>query len=258
MSETISFWPPGFAGAVSLTFDDGLDTQLDHALPLLDRHGLKGTFYLNPGHRPVWERQVPRWQGAAASGHEIGNHTARHPCSCNFRFHPSFCLEKLSLEDMAATIDQAEVLLDELFPGQKGRRSFCYPCYQSYVGAGLHRQSYVPVVAGRFRAARGGGEQANDPFLIDLSYTWAQDVRGYSGAQLIAYVEAAASQGHWAILCMHGVGGEHLSIATEAFAELVEFLARQRDRLWTDTVINLADYIIKRRQEIGATGDFFH
>jgi peptidoglycan/xylan/chitin deacetylase (PgdA/CDA1 family) len=43
-------WPEGCEGAVSLTFDDGLRSQLETAIPLLDEHGLQTTFYLNPPH----------------------------------------------------------------------------------------------------------------------------------------------------------------------------------------------------------------
>jgi peptidoglycan/xylan/chitin deacetylase (PgdA/CDA1 family) len=248
MVKELPFWPAGVAGALSLTFDDNAPSQLAHALPCLDEHGLRGTFYVNPGRRPDWERQVPRWQRAAAAGHELGNHTSRHPCSCNFGFDPNFCLEKLSLQDIEATIDEAEADLDQLFPQQKGRRSFCYPCYQSYVGAGVERQSYVPVVARRFRTARGGGERPNNPRIIDLSYAWA--VEGHSAEQMIAHAENAAEQGLWAIICMHGVGGDHLAIETKALEGLARHLEMHRHRLWTAPFIDVADFILKRMQEL--------
>ncbi|MBM3277673.1 MAG: polysaccharide deacetylase family protein [Candidatus Handelsmanbacteria bacterium] len=252
MAKTPPFWPNGAHGALSLTFDDNAPSQLAHALPCLDHYGLKATFYVNPGRRSDWEKQVPRWQQAAAGGHEIGNHTSQHPCSCNFGFHPTYCLEKLNLGDIEATIDEAEAELDRLFPQQEGKRSFCYPCYQSHVGAGVNRQSYVPVVARRFRAARGGGERPNNPLLIDLSYTWAWAVEGHSAEQMITYVEKAVEQGLWAILCMHGVGGDHLAIAAEAFTGLVKHLDQQRRRIWTAPHIEIADYTLRRRTELGA------
>ena len=55
------FWPEGIQGAVSLTFDDALETHLDTAIPCLDDHGFHGTFYVNPGRRPTWQRDLPRW-----------------------------------------------------------------------------------------------------------------------------------------------------------------------------------------------------
>jgi len=244
-----TFWSDGIEGALSLTFDDNAPSQLNNALPCLDDNNLKGTFYVNPGRHERWQSQIPQWQTASKNGHEIGNHTTRHPCSCNFGFGDgNYCLEKISLEDIAHTIDEANQALNELFPEQNGDRSFCYPCYQSYVGAGMNRQSYVPVVAERFKVGRGGGERANHPQKIDLSYIWSFAVEGHSGQDMITYVEKAIQDGLWGVICMHGVGGDHLAIETEAFRELCEYLHKNRHRIWTDSVINVANYIIDQRK----------
>jgi peptidoglycan/xylan/chitin deacetylase (PgdA/CDA1 family) len=39
-------WPGGAKAAVSLTYDDGLDSQLDNVVPALRRFDLKATFFL--------------------------------------------------------------------------------------------------------------------------------------------------------------------------------------------------------------------
>lgn len=64
--------------AVSLTFDDARDSQLEVLVPMLDTYGLRATFYVLP--EPVSRRQ-PDWQAVVQAGHEIGNHTVTHPCS---------------------------------------------------------------------------------------------------------------------------------------------------------------------------------
>jgi hypothetical protein len=46
---------------------------------------------------------------------------------------------------------------------------------------------------------------------------------------------------------MHGVGGEHLSIETEAFERVLQHLHDNRERIWTGTVIEVADQILGRR-----------
>ena len=250
MSDT-TFWPDEIAGAVSLTFDDGIVTQLDNAIPCLNDNNLKGTFYLNPGRGDRWNQLLSRWKDVSRQGHEIGNHTCSHPCSCNFGFSVDNCLEKLTLQDIADTIDEATDAMNTEFPEQNGHRSFCYPCYQSHVGSGKNRQSYVPLVAERFVCGRGGGERANNPELIDLSYTWAWAVNGHGTQDMIDYVENAVSQGLWAIICMHGVGGEHISIETEALSGLCKHLQGNRERILTDTVVALADHIVERRKELG-------
>ncbi|MBO3755347.1 MAG: polysaccharide deacetylase family protein, partial [Candidatus Brockarchaeota archaeon] len=52
-------WPNGFKGAVSLTFDDGLPSQLDLGVPLLEEYGFKATFYVNP--RDDYENVLKKW-----------------------------------------------------------------------------------------------------------------------------------------------------------------------------------------------------
>ena len=74
----IARWYQDREGAVSLRFDDTLESHITIAIPLLNQHGFKGTFMVNPGtgryreHRDFWEREVP------AMGHRLGNHTMNH------------------------------------------------------------------------------------------------------------------------------------------------------------------------------------
>lgn len=74
----IARWYQNFESAVSLRFDDGLESHISTAIPLLNRHGFKATFMVNPGttryrdQQNFWERQVP------AMGHRLGDHTMNH------------------------------------------------------------------------------------------------------------------------------------------------------------------------------------
>ena len=40
-------WPENKKAAVSLTYDDGMQTHLENAIPALNDVGIRGTFYLN-------------------------------------------------------------------------------------------------------------------------------------------------------------------------------------------------------------------
>lgn len=231
-------WPDGAEGAISLTFDDGLASQLG-AVPLLERHGLRATFYLNPGG-PDWRATLSQWAGVAEAGHELGNHTLTHPCSQNFDFMPpARSLERLTLEQLAADIDEAERRLRTV--GGTGRRSFAYPCYQDSIGSGATRQSYVPLVAERFVAGRVRGEQANDPGRCDLHHLWSWPAERMGGAELIGLAEQAVGEGRWGIFTFHGVGDGHLPVAAADLERLCAFLARQRTRIWTAPVATVAD-----------------
>ena len=247
-------WPRECQGAVSLTFDDGMRSQLETAIPLLDEHGLQATFYLNPpcdGDEAAWREILAPWRAAAGRGHEIGNHSLTHPCSQNFAFISSASrkgLESMTLEDIERDVLEAERRLCVGIPEQTVR-SFCYPCYQSYVGAGPARQSYVPVIARHFVAARGKGETANDPARCDLHDLWSWPAERMSGAELVGLAERAAAEGRWAVFTFHGIDEGHLPVAAVDLAELCGFLARHHERLWTAPVAVAAQHVIEWRKE---------
>lgn len=77
------------AGLVGLTFDDGYADFLDHAVPLLRRHGFTATVFVLPGRLGgdnAWDPEGPRKplltadgiRTVAAAGMEVGSHGMRH------------------------------------------------------------------------------------------------------------------------------------------------------------------------------------
>ena len=240
-------WPEGCQGAVSLTFDDGLSSQLETAIPMLNECDLKATFYVNP-RGDDWREKMAPWREVVESGHEVGNHTVNHPCSRNFSGKPTGGLESMTLADIETDIVEAERRLKESIP-ESGSRTFCYPCYMDFVGEGLSRRSYVPIVARYFPAARGKGEKVNHPVSRDLHYLSSWPVERMSGAELVGLAERSASQGGWGILTFHGIHQGHLPVADVDLGELCGFLARNRDRIWTATVAEVAERIKAWRKE---------
>ena len=69
-------WPAGKRAAISLSFDDARLSQPDVGLPLLEKVGVKVTFFVEP--RNV-EPRLEDWRKIVAAGHEIGNHSQSHP-----------------------------------------------------------------------------------------------------------------------------------------------------------------------------------
>ena len=247
-SGNASLWPEGCLGAVSLTFDDGMTSQLEVAIPMLDEHGLEATFYVPPRHEN-WREGLLPWRDVVRAGHEVGNHTVSHPCSGNFPFTPEGRgLEVMTLEEIEADVLEASRRLREVIPEQE-TCTFCYPCYQDYVGEGVRRQSYVPVIARHFPAARGKGERAtNQPRACDLHYLWSMPCERMSGPELVGLAESA-SEGYWAILTFHGISEGKLSVTETDLQELCAFLARHRDRLWVAPVVAVAQRVAAWRQE---------
>src|SRR4051794_24883965 len=70
-------WPKGKGAAIVLTYDDALHSQLDIAVPQLDRAHLEATFFLDGDVTPA---DMVRWRRVSRAGHELGNHSLFHPC----------------------------------------------------------------------------------------------------------------------------------------------------------------------------------
>jgi Polysaccharide deacetylase len=69
-------WPDRAKVAVSLSYDDAIPVHHRVVAPLLDKHGLHGTFYLS-----ISNLESPdAWKAVASPGHEQGNHSLFHPC----------------------------------------------------------------------------------------------------------------------------------------------------------------------------------
>jgi len=64
-----------------------------------------------------------------------------------------------------------------------------------------------------------------------------------SGEELIAFVQRAAENGGMANIIFHGIGGDHLAVATQEHEKLIRFLAQHRDVYWTDTYLNIMKYV---------------
>lgn len=244
----LSPWPEGCRGALSLTFDDGISSQRDYAIPLMDELGLRGTFYLVPSGDD-WRDRLEVWRPAYDAGHEMGNHSLSHTCSRGFSDDPrARGLETMTLADIEADVVEAERRLSALFPAE--RRAFCYPCYQAHVGEGLTRQSYVPIIAKHFIAARAGGEIANHPATCDLHYLWSWTARGTTGAELVGLAEQCAARGRWGLLTFHGIHQGHLSVADVDFRELCHHL-HGAHHIWVAPVAEVAAAIVAWRQAGG-------
>ncbi|MCZ7649328.1 MAG: polysaccharide deacetylase family protein [Planctomycetota bacterium] len=241
-------WPGGAACAVSLSFDDGMTSQLERAIPYLDRLGLRGTFYLNtPGD--AWRERLEPWKAVVEKGHEAGNHTCSHLCSRG-PFGREKGLETTTLNALEADILECERRLDEVLG--KRARSFCYPCYDRHVGEGESRASYVPLIAKHFVAGRGkfnGLHHVNFPAACDLSCVGSHACERMGGHELLGLCERAANKGAWTVLTFHGILEGHVSVSEVDFRELCDHLARYPERFWVAPVVEVAQRIRAWRAE---------
>jgi sialate O-acetylesterase len=255
-------WPGGVKGAVSLTYDDGLDSQLDVAIPDLDAANLQATFYVT-GSSASLKARMDEWRALADRGHELGNHSLFHPCLSVANgerrewVRPEQDLENYTVGQMIAELSTANTLLAAV-DGRR-ERSYAYTCTDEVAGG----HSYVEELQPLFSSARAGQGPASDPELdgrpqlatdvraLDLYRVPSWPVVETSAEEMIAFVERAAASGGLAVLMFHGVGGDYLSVSGEDHRQLVEYLDANRHRLWTDTFLNVTKHVEKERERLG-------
>lgn len=236
-------WPAGVRAGVSLSYDDAIDSQLDNALPALDRVGLKATFYLTLSS-PVVARRMAAYRAAAGRGHELGNHSLFHQCESHLPDR-SWVQPERDLDTTTAARMREQVLLaNTMLQAIDGRteRTFTVPCGDHIAAGG---EDYLPGVARAFVGIKAGEGDGVVPSMARLD-PLAVPVRapaGLTGRELIAIVERAGRQGTMVNFTFHGVGGDYLVTSKEAHDELVAWLAAHRSEYWTDTFLSLMRYV---------------
>jgi peptidoglycan/xylan/chitin deacetylase (PgdA/CDA1 family) len=193
-------WPGGARAAVSLSYDDGLDSHPAFAGPSLSARGFRGTFFLTLENM---QDRVADWRGLALDGHELCNHTVHHVCGLP-RAAPKTYFTKEVLE--------AQLRFETLFEGQP--KLFAYPCGATDLGRGSPnaqlRRYHTYLQTEGFLGARTSDGPPMSPsyarrhrFALNASApTYERDAT----EEAFAYLDMAQSLGRWAILVFHGLG----------------------------------------------------
>lgn len=239
-------WPDGARSAVSLAYDDAVPTQLDNAIPALNRHGLRASFYLSLG-MPTLQTRMEEWRAAAKQGHELGNHTLFHQCAGSTPDRAWVAshrdLNNTTAEQMRDQVTLANTMLHAL--DGKRERTFTVPCGDRIAGG----QDYVDLVRDQFVAIKAAsGAIVPSMRTLDLHRVPVATPTKVSGQELIAQVKQAGERGTMVNFTFHGIGGDHLSVSKEAHEELVRFLAANRKQYWTDTFLNIMKHVQREQR----------
>ena len=183
---------------VTLTFDDGLRCQLEQAVPILDRCGFPGTFFVvantDPIHtdglqHPDWsktnwsENDVQCLESMIQRGHEIGSHSVTHR-------RPELDLDpKGEAEGSKRWIE--ERLGEEI-------SSYCYPFYH------VTEPIKHAVMDAGYKQARCGTQ--NSFYNSQDSLDWfGIDCHQISNNENVG---EWVRPGSWHVLTFHGIGSE--------------------------------------------------
>lgn len=141
---------------VSFTFDDVPDSALHNGAAILERHGVRGTFYIAGGlaGQVEPERTLISADGSrelAARGHEVGCHTFAHRR-----------IRDMSSAELAQDLDRNAAFLKEAGIA-RAPANFAFPYNAAWPPA---RREFRR----RYRTCRGGGEAINrgrvDPLML--------------------------------------------------------------------------------------------
>ena len=234
-------WPNGEKAAVTLSYRDSLSSQLEHAVPVLNKYGLKGAFYLALSS-PDFHKHFSEWKKVATQGHELGNQTLYHPCSGSKPDRdwvlPYRDLDHYQLNEIVDEIKTANVFLHAI--DGKTHRTFGFPCGENIAGG----KDFWPEVKPLFSAMMvGPGEKITSMASVNIHKMTDWPVYDVTGKELIDYVKDAAENGTIANITFHGVGGDYLKVSPKAHEQLVRYLADNQDVYWVDTFYNVTRYI---------------
>ncbi len=219
----VGTWANFCQGAVSHTFDDNTAGQTGVAQPIFDAKRLHMTlFTVTQSMNPNWTKM----KSAFAAGHEIASHSVTH----------------------AGTMPDAECppsqnTIRRQVPGEPCI-TIAYPnCNVPNPQTELKRC----YIAGRICNGQIENKTPSDFYRIGAIMAGNAGTNTASGFNDKA--NQAASSGGWLVWCHHGVGNDghgYSNTSTEALRSHIDFLDRNRDKIWTETFGNVACYIKER------------
>lgn len=205
----------GAGSLVSLTFDDGLASQREIALPEMNKRSIRGTFFVIASDSTEYDSQFRHndWLSAMIAGHEIGSHSHTH--------------RKAALLDAAAAdfeVRSSKRWLEYAL-GVQGIKSYCYP----YTDAPALLQS--AVFNSGYIAARGGRGARPDKYLepgdgANLFNVPSIHVGPETIGHASEWISTCVRRGAWLTLMFHGVGNptDWDNITREQFVDLLDKL----------------------------------
>jgi len=177
---------------VSFTFDDVPDTAFTNGSAILDRYGVKGTFYVAPGilgqadeHWRVLDRE--QLKELASRGHEIGCHTYSHVKV------QTLCAERMAEENRRSVEALTEIC------GPLKFENFAYPFGVVSMPRKLQLQQQFTSCRGIYSGINSG--------IIDLSLLRSVELydRTLSPEQMREVFDQTERMNGWLVLYSHDV-----------------------------------------------------
>lgn len=235
-------WPDQAQGALSLTFDDAYPSQAAVAMPLLEAHGFRGTFYLivdrlfqRGKYEGLPSAPLADWQAGFRRGHEMGSHTWTH-----------VGLDTVSAARMQEELRAAKEALEALFPGAPVT-SLAYPF--SEADEAVMQEAARYYLTGRLGPPPAGAPPYNDPATAELIGLRAFFLcTGEDPQQWNEAAERTRQGGGWLVEALHPIDEEgYCRVREEDFAAHLDYLAGLGSQLWVAPVGQVAARLLHWR-----------
>ena len=215
--------------AVSFTFDDGYQSQLDYAVPLLNTYHFKGTFNVIASFTRDLDSDPPlptmqgitvgsweSWSRIAAQGHEIGNHSYSHP-------------------DIALLTDPNQIDLE-------------------INGSEAISAAKIGIAPFTFAFPYNHDTPTLDLIVLQLHYVVRQNESPYgnglyTAADMNNALDTAIQGGQWLVPQMHGfLPGEYGQVAPSILNAHLGYVQSRAASVWVDTYGHVSRYLQERSQ----------
>ncbi len=240
-------WPNGKKMAISLSFDDARNSNVEGGTALLDEYDVKATFYLVPENA---KRRLEGWKKAVAKGHEMGNHSLNHACSGNFVWARKNPLEDYTLEKMRAELIETNRQIKDMLGVTP--TTYAYPCGQTFIGRGKNTQSFVPVISDLFVAGRTWLDEAPvDPTYCDMAVLTGMETDGKSFEQILGTIEDAKKGGQWLVLAGHETAASGpQTTRLDVLRKICEYAKDPANGVWIAPIGEIAAYVKAARDSM--------
>lgn len=175
-------------GLVSVTFDDGWSNQYTNGFPLLNKYGLKATFYIISGElndQPDY-MSITQIKNLQNAGNEIASHSVSHPD-----------LTTLSQANLISEMSQSQITLQNTFGVPVV--NFAYPF-------GAYNANTIAVGKQYYRSQRSVNQGLNTKDNFDITTLKIYEVdSNISQAQVQGWIQTAIAQNAWLILVYHEI-----------------------------------------------------
>lgn len=222
----VATWQGFATAAVSYTYDDGCPNQFTTAVPLMDKYGFKGTFYLVT----QWLSEWNTFAECAHNGHEIASHTLTHPNLC-----------EITADSAAVELSQSKQLIVD----NTGAECFSI----AYPYCAKPDEQLVAANYGAARICDSYIESATPRnYLAISSFGIGSESRYKDAASVTSLFEQTAEKGGWCVLLIHEIdnGTGYSPYSSAALDTTLQFLDARRDQFWTATFSDVAKYARER------------